>query len=79
MSKIITPTDTITITIDNRRNPATAAMAVSRDLPIPQVVAVLAQLIAQLMGDLTRRMMGNPLLNPLKEPTTEPPTEPPNA
>jgi len=65
MSKIITPTDTITITIDNRLNPPQATMGLSRDLPVPFVCGILAALIGQLMGNLMRNIMGPPLDKPL--------------
>jgi len=68
MSKIITPTDTITIMIDNRVNPAKVQMGLSRDLPAPYVAGVLASLISQLMLDLGRRLSLMPTLNPSVNP-----------
>jgi len=70
MSKIITPTDTILITIDNRVNPARADMKLSRDLPAPYVVMILAGLILQTMENVLRGL-GN-----IKRPPTEPPADP---
>ncbi len=52
MSKIITPTDTLTITIDNRQNPATCTMTLSRDLPAPYVAIILSQMITRIMGNV---------------------------
>jgi len=73
MSKILTPTDTITITIDNRLNPPQATMKLSRDLPAPWVAGVLSMLISQLMGEMMQRLsMG---LSPLK-PEAKPPDNP---
>jgi hypothetical protein len=57
---IITPTDTITITIDNRVNPPRADMRLSRDLPGTYVCGILAMLIGQICADLTRRLVGAP-------------------
>jgi hypothetical protein len=72
MSKIITPTDTITITIDNRVNPPRCDMRLSRDLPAPWVCGIFAALIGQLTGDMMRRLTSLPITAPPTEPLTEP-------
>ena len=68
MSKIITPTDSIIITIDNRLNPPQATMKLSRDMPAPWVAGILAQLVSQLMGDMMRQLVINPLPKPALNP-----------
>jgi len=70
---IITPTDTITITIDNTKSPAPASMRLSRDLPAPYVALILSQLIAQTMTDVMVRMGSVPVAQPQAQPATQPP------
>lgn len=69
-SRIITPTDTITITIDNRVSPAKISFMPSRVLPIPIVVDIFASLISKLMADMMQA------LSRPQTPALEPPTEP---
>lgn len=52
MGKILTLRDTITIDIDNTKQPAEVKMGLSRDMPAPYVAMVMAQLIVRLMGDI---------------------------
>lgn len=58
MSRIITPTTTITLTIDNRMDPPQCTLQCSQDMPIPAVVQVLAAMISKLMADLARNLYG---------------------
>lgn len=69
MSKILTFRDTITITIDNTKNPVTVSMALSRDYPTPMVIGILTQLATQLAGEMMIRIQaGLPPINPEKTP-----------
>ena len=68
-SRIITPTDTITITIDNRGAAPQVQMRVSRELPVPLVIGVFAQLVVQLSGQLMQEIMrGIPQTKPDTKP-----------
>lgn len=56
MSNIITPRDTITITIDNTVQPSSIELKLSRDLPIPYVTILLSQMISKLQSDLMEKL-----------------------
>lgn len=56
MSRIISPTITITITIDNRVQPARADLRLSQDMPGPAVVDVLLAMAQKLNADLMRQI-----------------------
>lgn len=60
MSRIISPTLTLTITVDNRVIPARADLRLSQDMPIPAVVDVLLAMAQKLNADLMRQITGPP-------------------
>ena len=73
MYRIITPSDTITITIDNRAAPPQANMTLSRDMPAPYVVMILSRLIVGLMEGVMRQLIGGTVPTiPVTEPRIEP-------
>jgi hypothetical protein len=74
MSRIITPTDTITITIDNRAAPPQANMTLSRDMPAPYVVMILSRLIVGLMEGVMRQLVTGSL--PGTQHSTQPSAQP---
>jgi hypothetical protein len=69
-SRIITPTDTITITIDNRGAAPQAQMRVSRELPRAYVIGIFSALITQLSAEMMQEIMrGFPGAKPDANPT----------
>lgn len=72
--RIISPVDTITLTLDNRVEPPRVDMKLSRDLPIPLVCAIFASLIGNLQGQLSAQLAATaPILAPAGPPPTLPP------
>jgi hypothetical protein len=71
-SRIITPTDTITITIDNRGAAPQAQMRVSRELPRAYVIGIFSALITQLSAEMMQEIMrGFPPQKPGSNPSAE--------
>jgi hypothetical protein len=64
MSKIITPLDVITITIDNMSVPPKAEMKLSRDMPGPYVILLLCQLATQTASTMINQMNSGAFMRP---------------
>lgn len=62
---ILSPVDTITITIDNRLNPPSVSCNFSREIPYPQVVGLMAAVIQQLsVQTIEQFTQAKPTVNP---------------
>jgi hypothetical protein len=69
-SLIITPVDTIQITIDNRVNPPVVTFGSSRALPIPYVIHLMCGLIRDM---IEKGVQQSPGIRPGAEPAAKPP------
>lgn len=73
---IVSPIDTIQITINNLHNPPKVEMSFSRPLPVVYAVAILAKLVVSLTEQAMQAQAGGQVAPPGVMPPITPPATP---